>query len=36
MASKRVQLIAAHLERRPMVIMPYKGSSIEQGLARYG
>ena len=33
---ERLQLIAAHLERRPIVIMPHKCKTIEEWSARYG
>ena len=33
---ERLQRLAAHLERRPIVIMPHKCRSIEEWLARYG
>ena len=33
---ERLQLLAAHLERRPIVIMPHKCQSIGEWLARYG
>ena len=32
---ERLQLLAAHLERRPIVIMPHKCQSIGQWVARY-
>ena len=35
-ADERLQLIAAHLERRPIVIMPHKCKSAEEWLACYG
>ena len=35
-ARERMQLLAAHLERRPIVIMPHKCRSMEEWLARYG
>jgi hypothetical protein len=33
---ERLQLIAAHLERRPIVIMPHKCRTVEEWNARYG
>ena len=33
---ERLQLIAAHLERRPIVILPHKCASVEEWIARYG
>jgi hypothetical protein len=33
---ERLQLIAAHLEHRPIVIMPHKCASVEEWMARYG
>ena len=33
---ERLQVLAAHLERRPIVIMPHKCQSIGEWLARYG
>ena len=32
---ERLQLIAAHLERRPIVILPHKFKTMEEWLARY-
>ena len=34
--SERLQLMAAHLERRPIVILPHKCASVEEWIARYG
>ena len=31
-----MQLLAARLERRPIVIMPHKCKTMEEWLARYG
>jgi hypothetical protein len=31
-----MQLIAARLERRPIVIMPHKSKTMEQWMERYG
>ena len=33
---ERLQLIAARLERRPIVILPHKCKTMEEWLARYG
>ena len=33
---ERLQLIAAHLERWPIVILPHKCASVEEWIARYG
>jgi len=33
---ERMQLLAAHLERRPIVIMPHKCKTVEEWMARYG
>ena len=33
---ERLQLIAAHLERRPIVILPHKCKTVEEWLTRYG
>ena len=33
---ERLQLITAHLERRPTVILPHKCASVEEWIARYG
>ena len=33
---ERLQLLAAHLERRPIVIMPHKCKTVEEWMARYG
>jgi hypothetical protein len=33
---ERLQLIAAHLERRPIVILPHKCETIDEWLDRYG
>jgi hypothetical protein len=35
-ARERMQLLAAHLERRPIVIMPHKCKTMEEWAARYG
>jgi hypothetical protein len=32
---ERLQLLAAHLQRRPIVIMPHKCTTMEEWLARY-
>lgn len=32
---ERIQLLAAHLERRPIVIMPHKCKTVEEWMARY-
>ena len=34
--TERLQLIAARLERRPIVIMPHKCNSVEEWMTRYG
>jgi hypothetical protein len=34
--TERLQLMAAHLERRPIAIMPRKCSSVEEWLGRHG
>ena len=34
--TERLQLMAARLERRPIVVMPHKCNSVEEWLARYG
>jgi len=34
--SERLQLLAARLERRPIVIMPHKYRTIDEWLERYG
>jgi hypothetical protein len=34
--AERLQLIAAHLEQRPIVILPHRCSSVEEWLVRYG
>jgi hypothetical protein len=33
---ERLQLLAARLERRPIVIMPHKCSTVDEWLERYG
>jgi hypothetical protein len=33
---ERLQLVAAHLERRAIVIMPHKCKTVEEWMARYG
>ena len=33
---ERLQLLAAHLERRPIAIMPHKCKTMEEWAARYG
>ena len=33
---ERLQLVAARLQRTPIVIMPHKCSSMEEWIARYG
>jgi hypothetical protein len=33
--SERLELMAAHLERRPIVIMPHKCATVEEWLERY-
>ena len=32
---ERLQLLAAHLERRPIVVMPHKCKTVEEWIARY-
>jgi hypothetical protein len=32
---ERLQVLAAHLERRPIVIMPHKSKTVEEWMARY-
>ena len=34
--TERLQLLAARLERRPIVIMPHKCKTVEEWLERYG
>ena len=34
--NERLQLMAARLERRPIVIMPHKCKTVEEWAARYG
>jgi hypothetical protein len=34
--SERLQLLAARLERRPIVIMPHKCKTVEEWVERYG
>jgi hypothetical protein len=33
---ERLQLLAAHLQRRPIVVMPHKCHSMEEWIAHYG
>jgi hypothetical protein len=33
---ERLQVLAAHLERRAIVIMPHKCKTVEEWMARYG
>jgi hypothetical protein len=33
---ERLQLLAARLERRPIVIMPHKCATVDEWIARYG
>ena len=35
-AQERLQLLAAHLQRRPIVILPHKCNTMEGWLAQYG
>ena len=35
-AKERLQLLAAHLQRTPVAIVPHKCRSMEEWLARYG
>jgi hypothetical protein len=35
-AHERLQLIAARLERRPIVVMPHKCASMQEWIAKYG
>jgi|GEM_PF-6148259 len=34
--NERLQLLAARLERRPIVIMPHKCATMDEWMARYG
>ena len=33
---EQLQLLAARLERRPIVIMPHKSATVDEWMARYG
>jgi hypothetical protein len=35
-AGERLQLIAARLERRPIVILPHRCNTMDEWMARYG
>jgi len=35
-ARERLELIAARLERRPIVIVPHKCANVDEWFARYG